>query len=148
VESIVDPESSPIVNTAYLVNGSPINSTLPLATSTLGTSTLVVAATDVAGHTGYATSSFSFSTPTPPAGTDCVFALSATGKPALKMDTSASINVNCGVRINSNAAGAVNISGSTRLAAMANCVVGTLVKSGSASYSPALTVPCTPKADP
>jgi pimeloyl-ACP methyl ester carboxylesterase len=60
VASIVDPENSPIASTQYLLNGAAVNPAqpLPFSTTAIGTSTLVISATDVFGNKGYATSSF------------------------------------------------------------------------------------------
>lgn len=144
---VTDPENSPIATTTYRVNGALVNPTQSLATSTLGTSTLAVAATDIFGNTGYATSTFAFISPVQ-VSTDCVLALSATAKPAVKLTSSSMLKAqNCKVQVNSNATGALDLSGSAMLTSTGNCVVGTVVKTGSSIITPAATS-CPAKADP
>ncbi len=148
--TVVDPENSPIATTTYRLNGNLINGLvpLPLGTTPVGSATLAVAVTDVFGNTGYATSTFTISAPPPPAGTDCIMALNPT-KEALKLEGSATLTAqNCKVQVNSNASGALNITGSAKITSAGNCIVGTVLKNGSSSITPAPTVPCSPKADP
>ena len=61
--TFVDPENSPIGTSTYRINGSLVNPTQPIvfANLPLGTSTIIVTATDVFGNTGSATSSFNVS---------------------------------------------------------------------------------------
>jgi hypothetical protein len=148
--TINDPEGSPLAGTSYTVNGLPVNPGLPLATSTLGTSTLVVAATDIFGHTGYATSSFAFVAPPPPSSSNnCILTLSGTARPSVALAGSSQIQaIGCGMQVNASGAGAVSISGATKVATNKNCIVGTVSKSGAASVSPNPLANCDPKADP
>ncbi|HVV38892.1 MAG TPA: hypothetical protein VHD31_01025 [Candidatus Paceibacterota bacterium] len=69
--TFTDPENSPIATSTYRLNGVLINPAQPInfANLPLGTSTLVVSATDVFTNTGYATSSFSVVVAPPPADT-------------------------------------------------------------------------------
>ena len=63
--TVTDPESSPIAQTTYRLNGTLINhlNPLPLSSQPLGSAEFVVAATDVFGNTGYATSTFTIEEP-------------------------------------------------------------------------------------
>jgi hypothetical protein len=151
--TVTDPEGSPLAATTYKVNGLPVNPALLLSTSTLGTSTLVVSATDIFGNTGYATSTFAFVAPPPPpppaSSNNCILTLSATAKPSVTLAGSSQIQATgCGVQVNASGTGVVDISGATKITSSANCIVGTVKKSGSASISPAPLASCNPKADP
>ncbi len=147
-------DASPIASTIFKINGSAVSpANFAYATLPLGTSTLVVSATDIFGNTGYATSSFAVVAPPPPpppAGSGaCAVSLNANAKGAITLTGSTSIKgTNCGVQVNSNASGAVNVSGSTKITSTKNCFVGTVSKSGSASVSPAPLASCGAQADP
>src|SRR3990167_2904356 len=63
--TISDPESSPLAQTTYHLNGAPVYplQPLPLSSQPLGTAVFVVVATDVFGNVGQATSTFTIEEP-------------------------------------------------------------------------------------
>ncbi len=148
--TITDPEGSAIPTKTYKFNGAAVNpaQALPFSTAPTGSNTFVVSATDSAGNTGYATSTFTITAPVASGTGACAVALKSSGAGTVTLAGSTQIKgTNCGVQVNSNASGAVNISGSAKITSTKNCVVGTVSKSGSASISPA-AVSCSAVADP
>jgi hypothetical protein len=81
----------------------------------------------------------------------CILALNGSASSALKLTGNATIDVNapqCVVQVNSNNASAVFLSGNASIESSDNCFVGSVVKSGNATLSPAPNPMCKPVPDP
>lgn len=132
------------VNDAVVVGA---NLPLPLNLFGLGPAYLTVYALDTFGNYSLTTVNFTVVPPVPTS-THCIYALSATAKPALKASGQAEVDASCGLQVNSSAVGAVEINGSAKIAVVENCVVGSVKKNGNASIAPSPTTPCSATANP
>lgn len=81
----------------------------------------------------------------------CVLALNKNAQPGLRLTGNATIDIKapqCILQVNSNASGAVSMNGNASITSARNCFVGTMVKVGNASVTPAPQPECAPVLDP